>query len=372
MPAHPALLRELGLSLEFWAVLALTAGAAALGAGLVAASGPIDTVKARSSHYTPTPTGAGLAILAAACLGAALLAPAVGGLAVLLACAAALGLFGAADDVLDLGAGLKLLAQIAAAVAVAAWAARVSSLPLAPGLTLQLDPLSGLAGSALFLLVLVNAANFMDGSDGLASGWAAVSAGGLGLAATFADEPAVAATAAALAAANLGFLPCNLRRRVFQGDVGAFFSALCLGGLGLILAQRQASTPYLVVFAALPLLVDVLLTLIMRVRRGARLSEAHKEHLYQRWLQATGRPHHQLAWRVWALTALTTAIGFGFERYAPDWAFVGLMVTTALLSAGWVLARARLSALHPRTAEAAAPRADRPAGAADTGTPRNR
>jgi Fuc2NAc and GlcNAc transferase len=330
------------LSLEAWAVLALTAGLAALGAGLVAASGPIDTVKARSSHYTPTPTGAGLAILAAACLGAALLAPGGLELAVLLGAAAALGLFGAADDVLDLGAGLKLLAQVVACLALAAWAARVDALPLLPGLTLQFAALPALAGSALFLLVLVNAANFMDGSDGLASGWAAVSAAGLTAAAVLADEPDVAAAGAALAAANCGFIPWNLRRRVFQGDVGAFFSAIALGGLGLLLAARDAATPYLVVFAALPLLVDVLLTLIMRARRGARLSEAHKEHLYQRWLQATGRPHLQLAWRVWALTTLTTGIGLAFERYASDWVFAGLMATTALLSAGWVLVRARL------------------------------
>jgi hypothetical protein len=51
--------------------------------------------------------------------------------------------------------------------------------------------------------------------------------------------------------------------------VGAFFSAMRWAASGLLLAMRDAATPYLVVFAVLPLLVDVLLTLIVRARRGA-------------------------------------------------------------------------------------------------------
>lgn len=350
----------------------LAAGVSALLTGLVAASGPIDTVKARSSHIQPTPTGAGLAVLAATALGAALLAPGGPALALLLGAAAALGLFGAADDVLDMGASVKLLAQLATALAIAVGAARVTALPLAPGLTADLPMAAGVGGSALFLLVLINAVNFMDGADGLAPGWAVTSAGGLALAAWLAGDPQITAAALAAVAAGLGFLPWNLRRRVFQGDVGAFFSAAYLGGLGLLLAERGGATPYLVVFTALPLIVDVLLTLIVRARRGGRLFEAHKEHLYQLWLQARGRPHLALASRVWALSAATTTMGLLLERFAPAWAFAGLMATTAALSAGWALLRARLRAGRPRTAAAAAPRDGRPVDAPGKGRPPNR
>jgi UDP-N-acetylmuramyl pentapeptide phosphotransferase/UDP-N-acetylglucosamine-1-phosphate transferase len=302
----------------------------------------VDTVKARSSHVKPTPTGAGLAILAGTALGAAILAPGAPALAVVMAAAAALGLFGAADDLLDLGATVKLLAQTAAALTVVIWGPYVAELPLLPGSTVPVGALLGGAGSALFLLVLVNAVNFMDGSDGLAVGAGVIAASGLALAARLAGDAELATVGAAAAAAGLGFLPWNLRRRVFQGDVGAFFSATLLGGLGLLTAMRGVTTPFLVVFAFLPLIVDVLLTLIVRARRGARLGEAHKEHLYQLWLRATGRPHMALAWRVWALTALTTGLGLACEVYASDWAFAGLMTTTAVLSAGWFLTRRKL------------------------------
>jgi UDP-N-acetylmuramyl pentapeptide phosphotransferase/UDP-N-acetylglucosamine-1-phosphate transferase len=324
-------------------VLLLAAGLSAALSGLVAASGPIDTVKGRSSHKIPTPTGAGLAIMAGTALGAALLAPGAPALAVIMAAAAGLGLFGAADDVLDLGASVKLLVQIATALVVATLAARATALTFAPGMVVELWTPLAIAGSALFLLVLINAVNFMDGSDGLASGASAVAALGLASACLLAGDQELAAVAFATAAAGLGFLPWNLRRRVFQGDVGAFFSATLLGGLGLLMSERGVSTPYLVVFAFLPLVVDVLLTLVVRARRGGRLFEAHKEHLYQLWLQRTGRPHLQLAWRVWALTAVTTAVGLGLEEFAPEWAFAGLMAATLLLSVGWFAARARLA-----------------------------
>ena len=320
--------------------------------GVIALTGPIDTVKARSSHHRPTPTGAGLAILTAAAVGTALAAQAPA-LAILLACAAGLGLFGAADDLLDLGAGPKLLAQAAAAALVAGFIASVTRLTLAPGLVVDLGQWLGAGGTVLFLLVLTNAFNFMDGSDGLMAGVTAVASAGVAAAGALFNEPAVASAALALAAAALGFLPWNLRRRVFQGDVGAFFSAVMIGGLGLILASRGATTPYFVVFTALPLIVDVLLTLIVRAGRRESLFQAHRDHLYQLWLRATGRPHLELAGRVWSLTALSTAAGLLFELYARDWALAGLLATTALLSAGWVLLRRRLSSALPRTSAGA-------------------
>ncbi|MBW3558169.1 MAG: hypothetical protein KY449_00145, partial [Proteobacteria bacterium] len=317
--------------------------------------------------------GALSAVLAGTAGGTALLAPGDPVVAVLLGAAAALGLFGAADDLLDLGALVKLLAQVATALLIASAATRVTTLPLAPGVLAELPTLLGVLGSALFLLVLINAVNFMDGSDGLASGWAVVAGAGLAAAAWQAEQGAVGVAALAAAAAGSGFLPWNLGRRVFQGDVGAFFSAAFLGGLGLLLAERGAVTPYFVVFAALPLIVDVLLTLVVRARRGGgRLFEAHKEHLYQVWLQVTGQPHLALAWRVWALSALTTAVGLLLELHAPEWAFAGLMLATLVLSAGWVRLRARLSTARPRTAATVAPTDGRLAGAAGTGRPQNR
>jgi UDP-N-acetylmuramyl pentapeptide phosphotransferase/UDP-N-acetylglucosamine-1-phosphate transferase len=313
-------------------------------AGAAAWCGPVDAVKARSSHSRPTPTSGGLAIIAGACLGAVALGEPGGGgreLAWLLGAAVFVGLLGAADDLLDLNAGVKFSAQLAAAAVIASQVAQVELLPLLPGVGLPVGAVAGFFGSVLFLIVVANAVNFMDGSNGLAPGVGVIALAGLGMAG-LKEAPEVAAVALVGAAAGLGFLPWNLRARLFQGDAGAFFTAALIGGVGLLLAQRGAASPYFVVFAVLPLLVDVLLTLLVRARRGVRLTEAHREHLYQLWLHATGKSHLALAWRAWALTAACTATGLWFELFAREWAFAGLMALVALLSAGWAKVRSAL------------------------------
>jgi hypothetical protein len=192
LSADPALLREPGLTGAEGVGVLLAFGMAAALAGAIAATGPVDTVKARSSHKRPTPTGAGLGLLTATVAGTALAGGSAPSIAVVLACAAGLGLFGAADDLLDLGAGPKLLAQ-AAFAALLVTAAAVTALPLGPGLAVPLGPWLGGAGSVLFLVVLVNAYNFTDGSDGLLGGAAAAAGAGLALAGLLFDVPEVTA-----------------------------------------------------------------------------------------------------------------------------------------------------------------------------------
>jgi hypothetical protein len=57
----------------------------------------------------------------------------------------------------------------------------------------------------------------------------------------------------------------------------------------------------------------VFLTLLARARRGARLLDAHREHLFQRWLLTKGATHGALSLRVWAMTALSTGLTFAIE-----------------------------------------------------------
>ena len=320
-------------------------------AGAVSGSGPVDPVKARSSHARPTPTSAGLGVLAGTAAGAALfafLAPADGfaPVGLLLAFAAGMALFGAADDLFDLSAKLKLAVQVALALGVALTVARVEALPLAPGVVLPLGAALGTAGTVLFLVVLMNAVNFMDGADGLAPGAGVVALTGLALSGIWTvvdgapQTPAAAAgVALAAAGAGVGLLAWNAPGRVFQGDAGALFTATLIGGVGLLLVQAGVTTPYFVVFTVLPMLTDVLLTLLSRARRRRSLFQAHREHLYQLWLDATGKSHGALARRFWALTALCTFGGMSVDFYATDWSGAALAAAVAVLSGGWVVAR---------------------------------
>jgi Fuc2NAc and GlcNAc transferase len=332
------------------AILAtLVAGAVAVVlSGLIAWAGPVDAPGERRSHERPTPTSGGVAIIAATCLGLAVLAAfgagwrdeRIGWLGLL---AAGTGLFGALDDMLDLPARTKLLIQLVPAVLFATFTARVESLPLAPGLTLPLGLALGAAGTALWIVVLVNGVNFMDGADGLMPGATIISLLGLAAAAGLHGQTVVALVAMVGAVAGLGFLPWNFpHHRLFQGDAGALFSGFFVAGLAVLATSPQQGeplSPYPVVFGALPILTDVLLTLLARARVGKVLFSPHREHLYQRWLDAHGGSHPALAWRFWAISAAFAAAGAAGEQAPMGWRPVLFAGGLAVAVVGWVAIR---------------------------------
>jgi UDP-GlcNAc:undecaprenyl-phosphate/decaprenyl-phosphate GlcNAc-1-phosphate transferase len=325
-------------------------------AALTAWCGPIDPPRARGSHRRLTPTSGGLAILAAACVGAAALAarlapPERSGLAavaVAVGFAALLGLIGAADDVLDLGARPKLLIQALFALVFTTGVARVGALPLGPGLNLPLGDFVGSLGAALWIVVATNAVNFMDGANGVAGGACTIAFAALGVGAARAGQPATAAAALAASAANLGYLPWNLSGRLFQGDAGALFSGFLLAALALT-AERGGAGLYLYFtpLALLPFLTDVLLTLLVRARRGASLLDAHRDHLFQLWLQRTGKPHGALAWRVGAIMAAFSAAALGVQQAPAGWRPMLFAAALALSIGGWTVLRHRLQPPRP-------------------------
>lgn len=304
--------------------------------------GPLDQPRERGMTSWPTATAGGLAVIAGVMAGmmtfVALEAPHPGlGLTVwVLLGACAIGLLGALDDVMDFPAWAKLIAQIVIALGFSIFASRVEILPVAPGLELPLGPWLGTLGTALWLVVMVNAYNFMDGSDGLAVGVQSV--GLFILALVNPDRPILAFVLLAAAIANLVFLPYNHPgRRIFQGDCGALFSSFLIAGCSVLLATgpNPRATLYIGVFVAAPFLVDVLLTLARRARAKRRLFEAHNDHLYQRWRRIGGHTAGALAWRVWGLTALCAVIGFFVDRISPDWSLTVLLGLIALMSVGW-------------------------------------
>jgi len=226
----------------------------------------------RRAHAVPTPRGGGIAIVVAVAAAIALLAlrdpamratllPLGGGLLLVAG-------IGWCDDHRPLPASLRLAVHAAAALLLA-WAT------LAAGA----GPVVA-CGAFVLALALTNVWNFMDGIDGLAASQALAAAAGYAL---LAGEGAVAWLGVALAAACAGFLPSNLpRARIFLGDVGS-------GALGYLLAALAVLSLPATGWARAPLLllplvafgVDASLTLGRRVLRRERWWEAHAQHAYQ-------------------------------------------------------------------------------------------
>ena len=149
-----------------------------------------------------------------------------------------------------------------------------------------LPPALDMAAAALLWVWFVNLYNFMDGIDGLAGSETAAIGIGLALFAVVGTggDPALAAPAAAIAAAAIGFLVWNWApARIFLGDVGSVPLGYLLGFLLLATAARG----YWKFALILPLyfLADATITLLRRLARGERVWLPHREHFYQQAVQ---------------------------------------------------------------------------------------
>lgn len=331
-----------------WLVVAAAVAAplAALLCALVMRFGLKDSpTEARKIQAAPVPTagGLGFAIAALAVSGAASQLAGIAAspviLAVICGAVAALAL-GLADDRWTLPAKPKLALMLAFCAGLAASGVRADALAPWPGALLALPVILGSAGSMLWLLVIVNAVNFMDGANGLAMGMAAICALGLAVCFGLAGAFDAALLTSALAGALAGFLVWNAPGRLYAGDTGALFAGAMLGGLSLVLVKLRPDWMLVPPILLLPFLTDVLLTLVWRAQRGKRLFVAHRDHVYQIAMKA-GLKHWQVAGvhAVWAVNAagigVVAAIMGG---HAPLIAFLGLLAASV-----WVHLRARRS-----------------------------
>ena len=280
----------------------------------------LDVPNERSSHAVPVPRGGGIAMIgtiAAAWIGLwaiGVLPPAS------LAIAAdmlALAVVSWIDDRRGLSPAVRLLAQFAA-VAAGVWV-------LPQGAVFQDWLPFGLerAAMAVVWVWFLNLFNFMDGIDGIAGSEAVAIGAGLVLVLSFggARDIGIAAPAAAIAAASLGFLIWNWApARIFMGDVGSVPLGYVLGYLLCRLAIDGWWKAALILPAYF--VADATLTLLRRLARGERMWQAHREHFYQRAVRR-GLSHDAVVLRVIAADAVLIACAWAAENVSG---FAGLTV----------------------------------------------
>lgn len=274
-----------------------------------------------------------------------------------------LGAFGigAWDDILGMQAKVKLIIIAALCFFASGAGFYVQSL-IIPGtqIVFDLNPVLAIIGSALWLLVLINAVNFMDGSNGFAPGMMLISFSGLGWLFLFGTWSGVAGGALLgvlcfmVAAALAGLLVWNLSDRLYMGDTGALFLGAVFGSLALYGIQFAPNHPdgpaqglaWLPAAMVLPILMDVLLTLVWRHHKQQDLLSAHREHAYQWMLRRGVRPLY-VALSGWSLTALCTVsilalpplIGEPTKAGQAQSAGLVFLLLVAGLSAGWTIQR---------------------------------
>ncbi len=182
------------------------------------------------------------------------------------------------DDRRALGALTKLILQLVFAVFVVAAVTSFSGPPSAGH------------GFVLLMVVVVavwfvNLYNFMDGADGFAATHATVTASAATVLLAYSGAWSVAAISAALAGASAGFLCWNWPpAKIFLGDVGSYF----LGFMFIVLAiEGPQELPWACAWLILhaPFIVDASLTLLRRLAGGAKWTQPHRAHVYQRLIR---------------------------------------------------------------------------------------
>jgi UDP-GlcNAc:undecaprenyl-phosphate GlcNAc-1-phosphate transferase len=330
----------------------------------------IDQPGPRRIHRTPTPRYGGLAI-AAAVLGIAWLARALPGPAALLdprpllgytfACVPILAL-GLADDRRSVPPWVKLLVQACAAMTLIVFGFGVHVLTNPFGAPLSLGAFNAPL-TVLWVLVVTNAVNLIDGMDGLASGMVVIACAALWLAARMHGDFYVMFFAALLIGANAGFLRWNFPpASVFMGDTGSQFLGLTLAAVSLLENRKgTAAVTLLLPLVALALpLTDAGVALARRLAHRQPVFLGDTKHLHHRLLDA-GLSVRAALLALWALCAVFGALAVLLGWLPRTWSALLVAVLAAVLAVTFEALRAL------RPGPAGAPDARAGEGEADRG-----
>jgi UDP-GlcNAc:undecaprenyl-phosphate/decaprenyl-phosphate GlcNAc-1-phosphate transferase len=229
------------------------------------------------------------------------------------------------------------------------------------GTQLILDQNQGALLTVLLVVTMVNAMNFVDGLDGLAAGIGLISAAAtcafsLNLLEETGGEVtnyAPALIAATIAGACLGFLPHNFQpARIFMGDSGSMLIGLMLAAAATSASGRARLdgtttiallSPLLVVAAVLfvPML-DLLLAVVRRTRKGLSPFHADKMHLHHRLLEiGHSQRRAVLLIYLWAAVLAFGAVALTlFDVFAVAWGMgIGLLIALVISAVPRIRAR---------------------------------
>ncbi|MFD7502382.1 MraY family glycosyltransferase [Streptomyces sp. NPDC059850] len=356
------------------------------------AAGAMPEIRARDVHREPTPRLGGIAMFGGLCAGLLVAAHLTNLKDVfetsnepraLLSGAGLIWLLGVLDDKWGVDALIKLGGQMIAAGVMVLQGLTILWLPV-PGVgPVSLTPWQGTLLTVALVVITINAVNFVDGLDGLASGMVCIAAAAFFMYAYriwfgYGLEAAAPATlfAAVLMGMCLGFLPHNAHpARIFMGDSGSMLIGLVLAA-GAISITGQVDPDAMKLFAGsetaavhatvpvyipllLPLTViavpfaDLVLAIVRRTWRGQSPFAADRGHLHHRLLEI-GHSHSRAVLIMYFWSAL---IAFGAVAYSVNSAGVWFVLAIVVLSGvGLVLLLLpRFTPRVPRWAEAFVP-----------------
>jgi UDP-GlcNAc:undecaprenyl-phosphate/decaprenyl-phosphate GlcNAc-1-phosphate transferase len=172
-----------------------------------------------------------------------------------------------------------------------------------------LQTLFGLPATVLWVVLITNAFNLIDGLDGLAAGSALFSTIVVFIVALLTPNFIVSVIAIALAGSILGFLRFNFHpASIFLGDSGSLFIGFMLSALAIAGSQKAPT----MIAVAIPLvslglpILDVVLAVSRRSLNGKPIFKGDRDHIHHKLLKR-GLSQREAVLLLYAVTAI-----FGF------------------------------------------------------------
>ena len=272
-------------------------------------------------HTKPIPRIGGLAIAVGIVVPTVVLLDVDGameGILIGIPVVAAIGLF---DDVKGLSASRKMLLVLAAAcipvIVYDMWFRRIGL----PFIAFDLEPWLGIPLTLLWIAVVANLVNLIDGMDALAAGIVGISSAALAVLAMSFGRVSVAAVAAIVCGATVGFLWHNYHpAKIFMGDSGALTLGFVLGSLSV---EGVLKTPATIALAA-PLLImavpilDTSFVVAKRLKYKRKPWDADQNHFYHRFMRIGYSQRRTAAYlHVWAAVLAAYAMLLRFVPPRP-------------------------------------------------------
>ena len=283
--------------------------------------GAIDRPRERGLHAFPTPRLGGLAILVGVVAAGLLFLPQGQETHAILAGAVVIALVGAADDLLELSADVKLLGQVLAAVIPVASGVVVQDFTLPFLGRVELGSL-GYPATIVGVVAVMNVVNFIDGVDGLAAGVCVIAALTFGAIALSLDRTAAGVLALAVGGASLGYLRHGFHpATIFLGDSGSNL----LGYLLAVIAVQGALKTNAVVALVFPLVIlavpilDSGFVIAKRIKYGKPVFKADNWHFHHRFANIGFSQRRTVVYLyAWTTCLAALALALRFVPYSDD------------------------------------------------------
>jgi len=290
----------------------------------------------RRVHERPTPTGGGAAMYLGLLVAVAVASQLPAFAAVFRGNSAPMGivlgatvifLVGLFDDVREMSPPAKLAGQVLAGTVLYVFGINMLyfHVPLAQT-TLVLSSNWALLATVLWVAVMANAVNFIDGLDGLAAGVVAIAAAAffvyshqLGDVGNISEGNAGPLIAVIIVGLCVGFLPHNFHpAKIFMGDSGAMLLGVLMAASTVAVVGQDSYqfsgrtyfffAPIIIPFFILGIpLLDTLFAVVRRAGKRTSPAKADLSHLHHR-LMRLGHGHRQAVVVLWAWTALLSGL----------------------------------------------------------------